>query len=82
MSKFKEDFIQNYNEDSNKEYIIEVDAEYRKSLHNLPNNLSFLPERRKIKKCHKLVYNLYDKNNYVAHIKTLKASIRSWINIK
>ena len=29
----------------------------------------------KIKKCHKLVCNLYDKNNYVAHIRILKQAL-------
>ena len=38
----------------------------------------------KISKYNKLVCNLYDKNNYVVHIRslTLKTSIRSWTNIK
>ena len=70
-SKFNEKFIKNYDEDSDKGYILEVDVEYPKRLHDFHNDLQFLPERKKVKKC-KLVYNLYDKNNYVAHIRTLK----------
>ena len=51
-SKFNENFVKNYDKGSNKEYIIEVDVEYPKRYCNLPNNLPFLPERMKIKKCH------------------------------
>ena len=34
---------------SDKEYIFEVDAKYSKNLHNLLNDLPFLPKRIKIK---------------------------------
>ena len=71
-SKFTEEFIKNYDEDSNKGYILEVDVKYTKNLHGFHENLSFLPERMKIGKCYKLVCNLYDKKNYVAHIRSLK----------
>ena len=33
--KFNEDFIKNYDEDSDKGYIPEVDVEYPKNLHDL-----------------------------------------------
>ena len=35
VSKFNEEFIKNYDEDSNKGYILKVDVEYLKDLHNL-----------------------------------------------
>ena len=38
----------NYDEDSNEGYIIEVDLEYPKNLHNLHSDLPFLPERMNI----------------------------------
>ena len=57
MLKFNENFIKNYNKDSDKGYIIEVDVEYPKNLHDLP----FLPERMKFNKCNKLVCNQYAK---------------------
>ena len=47
--------IENYDEDSDKGYIFEVDVEYSKKLHDLHSNLPFLPERMKINKCNKLV---------------------------
>ena len=41
-------------------------------LHELHNNLPFLPERMKIEKFEKLVSSLHDKTEYVTHIRTLK----------
>ena len=41
LSEFNEDFIKNYNEDSNKGYFFEVDVEYPKNLHNLHSDLQF-----------------------------------------
>ena len=57
MSKFTEEFIKNYDEDSDKGYILEVDVKYPKNLHGLHEDLPFLPERIKIGKCKKLVCN-------------------------
>ena len=37
------------------------------------SDLPFLPERMKINKCSKLVFNLYGKNNYVVHIRLKQA---------
>ena len=68
VSKFYEDFLKNYDENSNKGYILEVDIKYPKNILNLHSNLSFLAERMKIKKCNKLVCNINDKEHYVVHI--------------
>ena len=48
VSKFNEQFIENYDEDSNKGYILQVDVEYSKDLHNLRIHLTFLSKRMKI----------------------------------
>ena len=61
ISKFDEKFIKNYDGNSGKGYIIEVDIECPKNLHDLHSDLPFLPERTKINKCKKLVCSLYDK---------------------
>ena len=74
-SKYNEDFIKNYDEDSNRGYILEVDLEYPKNLHDLYSHLSFLPQGMRINKCNKLVCNLYDKNKYVVHIRALKKAL-------
>ena len=46
-SQFNEDFIKNYNEESDEGYFLEVDVQYPKKLHNLHNHLLFLSERIK-----------------------------------
>ena len=61
VSRFDEELIKNYDENSNKRYILDVTIDYPKDLHDLHGDLPFLPERMKINKCNKLVYNLYDK---------------------
>ena len=48
MLKFNEDFIKNFDKDSDKGYILEEDVEYTKRLHNLNCDLPFLPDRMKI----------------------------------
>ena len=58
-----EEFIKNYNENDNKEYILEVDVKYPERLHELHSDLPFLSERMKIDKCNKLVCNLFNKKN-------------------
>ena len=78
ISKYNED----YDEDSDKGYILEVDVEYPKSLHDLHSDFPFLPERMKINKCNKVVCSLYDKNNYVAHIRSLKQALNHGLIFK
>ena len=61
LSEFNEDFIRNYDENSDKGYFLEVDVEYPKKLFNLHRDLPFLPERKNIGKCNKLVYDFHYK---------------------
>ena len=56
-SQFNEDFIKNYNEESDEGYFLEVDVQYPEQLHELHNDLLFLAERIKIEKVEKLVAN-------------------------
>ena len=79
ISQFNEDFIKNYNEESDEGYFLEVDVQYPEKLHELHNDLPFLPERMKIEKVERLVTNLRDKTECHLH-KKFKASIKSWIN--
>ena len=71
-SQFDEDFIRNYNEESNEEYFFEVNVQYLDKLHDFNNDLTLLPERMKIEKVEKLVTNLDDKTEYVIHMRNLK----------
>ena len=82
MPKFNKGFIKNYDENREKEYILEVDVEYLKKLQNLHNDLPFWPGRMNIKKYSKLVCNLYDKSNYVSRIKSLKQTLNHRLVLK
>ena len=62
-SQFNEDFIKSYYEESDEGYFLEVDVQYLKILHELHNDLPFLPERMKIEQLEKLVANLHDKTH-------------------
>ena len=81
-SEIDEDFIKDYDENSDKRYILEVDVEYPKNLHDLHSDLPFLPERMKIYPCNKLVCNLYDKKSYVVHIRSLKQALNHGLILK
>ena len=61
--------------DSDKGYFLEVDVEYPKKLFNHHSNSSFLPERKKIGICNKLVCTVQDKEKYVFHIRALKQAL-------
>ena len=82
LSTFNENFIKNYDENSDTGYILEVDVEYPKELFNKHKDLPFLPERMKINKCNKLVCILYDKENYVIHIRALKKALNHGLVLK
>ena len=62
--------------------IIEGGVKYPKNLHDLHSDLPFLPERMKIIKCNKLVWNLYDNKNYVVHIRSLKQALNHALILK
>ena len=74
-SQFNEDFIKNYNEESDEGYFLEVDVQYLEKVHELHHDLPFLPERMRIEKVEKLVANLHDKTEYVIHIRNLKQAL-------
>ena len=71
-SQFNEDFIKNYNENSDEGYFLEVDVQNLGKLHDLHNDSPFLLVRIKIEKVGKLVSNLHDKTAYIIHIRNLK----------
>ena len=82
VSKFDEEFVKNYDEDSNEGYIFVVDVEYPKDLHNLHSDLPFLSERMKITKCSELVCNWYNKKECVVHISALKQALNHGLLLK
>ena len=44
-------------------------------MHDLHNDLPFLPERMKVEKVEKLVANLRDKKEQIIHIRNLKQTL-------
>ena len=82
LSKFDKCFIKDYDENSKKGYFLEADVEYPKKLFNLHSDLPFSPERKKVKKCNKVVCNIHDKENYVVHIRALKQASNHGLILK
>ena len=58
-----------------KKLIKDIFSKYLEKLHELYNDLPFLPERLKIDKVKRPVANLYDKTEYVIHIRNLKQAV-------
>ena len=50
-------------------------------MRGLHSDLPFLPKRMKINKCNKLVYNFYDKKNFV-YIRSLKQALNHGLILK
>ena len=73
--QFNKCFIKNYNEESNEGYFLEVDVQYIELLHELHNELPFLPEKMKTEKVEKLVAHFHDKTEYVIRIRNLKQAL-------
>ena len=81
-SKFNEDFIKNYDENSIKGYFVEVDTDYLKELFNLHKALPFLPERKKVEKVEKSICCTENKQKYVININTLKQALNHGLKLK
>ena len=63
-------------------YLLEVDVEYPKGLHENHTEMPFLVERMKIGSEEKLVPNLKNKNGYVVHIKALNKALKYGLKLK
>ena len=63
ISEFNKSFIKYYNKESDESFFLEVYFQYTDKLHDLYNDLPFLPERMKFEK---LVTNL--QSEYALHI--------------
>ena len=62
-------------------YLLEVNVEYPKELHENHNELPFLVEKMKTERGG-LVPNLEDKKGYVVHIKALNQALRHGLKLK
>ena len=81
-SQFNKNFIKNNNQVSNEGYAIKVDVQYLEILHELYDDLLFLPERINIQKVGKLVANLHDKTEYVIRIRNLNQALNHGLVLK
>ena len=81
-SQFNEDFIKNYNEESDEGYFLKVDFQCLEKLHELHNDLPFLLESIKIVKVEKHATNLHDKTEYFIHIRNLKQALNHGLVLK
>ena len=56
-------------------YLLEVDVQYSKELHDHHNDIPFMCEKLKVNGVEILISNLYDKEKYVIHVKALKQAL-------
>ena len=82
LSRFNEMFIKNYDQNSDKGHCFEVDIDYPKKLFNVPKDLPFLTERKKLNKVEKVICSIEDKEKYVMHIKVLKQALNYGLVLK
>ena len=82
LSRFNERFITNSNENSGIGYFHEVDFDYLKELFNLQKDLPFLPERKEVNKCEKLICSIKDREKYVVHIRALKHALNRGLKLE
>ena len=82
IERIDEEFIKEYNEISDKGYVIEADVDYPQELHDLHSDMPFLPERMVINKTKKSICNLHNKKNYVAHINMLKQALDHGLKLR
>ena len=66
---------------TDKGYILEVDVNYPKELHNPHNDLPFMCERMEINGVEKLVPSLRDKKNYVIHIQAMNQVLQHGLRL-
>ena len=82
VSKIDEEFIKNYDENSDIGLFLKVHIEFPKELHDLHSDLPFSPEKMEINGHSKFVCTLYDKKGYVAHIRNKKQALNHGLKLK
>ena len=82
LLKFNEDFIKNFDENSNEVYFLEVDIDYPKKLFDLHKGLPFLSESKKVNKVEKFICDIEDKKKHVIDIRALKQALNHRLRLK
>ena len=80
--EFDKSFIKSYNDESDERYFLEVDVQYPEKLHDLHNDLLFLPERMKTENIQNLIANLDDKTEYFIYKKKLEQALNRGLFLK
>ena len=81
LSKFNDDFIKNYNENSDIRYFPEVYVKYLKELSNLHKDLPILQKRKKLINVKSLFVYRRQRKICCPH-KSFKTSTKSWFKTK
>ena len=81
LGKYTENFIKNYEGNSDWGAMLELDIEYLKHLWGLHKNLPLLPERRKLENVEKLIRSIDDKEKYGIHISALKQALNHGLKL-
>ena len=76
VSKFTSEKIGRLAEDDSKSYLLEIDIRYLKELHDLHNDFLFMCGKMAINRVEKMFPNLYDKKNYVIHIRASDQALK------
>ena len=63
-------------------YILQVDLEYPKELHNAHNDYPLAPENITINKIDKLTPNLKNKTKYILHLKNLQLYLNLGLKLR
>ena len=74
--------MKNCNKNSGIGYTFQVDVRYPKHLHDSHNDLPFSTKRMTIGKFQEIVCNLYNKEKYFVHIRTLKQPLHHRLILK
>ena len=77
LELFASDFIKDYDSESDTGYVLEVDIDYPKELHESHRDLPFLAIKKE-----KLLTTLENKENYVVHITALKQALNHGTEFK
>ena len=82
LSIFTEDFVKNYDDDSDIGYLLVADVKYPEILRKAHRDLPFLPDRTKVNKVIKLTCNWHDRKKLFYQYFCVKTGIKSWFNIR